>query len=77
MTSQQTDYAHNALVALMNIARATGQDYPNLAAHALNEAVEIGTRFNIGNTFFARYEVVAKLTKPEVSAQILSVSQVN
>ena len=43
MTSQQTDYAHNALVALMNIARATGQDYPNLAAHALNEAVEIGT----------------------------------
>lgn len=43
MTSQQTEYAHNVLVALMNFARATGQDFPNLADHALNEAVEIGT----------------------------------
>lgn len=43
MTSQQTENAQNAILALVNFAKSVGQDNPDLAEHAMLEAVEIGS----------------------------------
>ena len=43
MTSQQTENAQNAILALVAFAKSVGQDYPDLANHAMLETLEIGS----------------------------------
>lgn len=43
MTSQQTETAQDAILALVAFAKSVGQDFPDLANHAMLEAIEIGS----------------------------------